>query len=73
MVNPLQWLVYISRGRNRSGIEVTRERTHVCFPCSNNEVEYEALLVELKATKRLGIKKLKIFGDSKLVIKQVSH
>ena len=39
------------------------------FPYSNNEVEYEALLLVLKAAKRLGIKKLKEFGDSKLVIK----
>jgi len=39
------------------------------FPCSNNEVEYEALVVGLKATKRLDIKKLKIFGDFELVIK----
>ena len=41
------------------------------FPCSNNEVEYEALLIGLKAAKRLGIKKLKVFMDSELVIKQV--
>ena len=41
------------------------------FLCSKNEVEYEVLLVEMKAAKRLGIKKLKVFGDSELVIKQV--
>ena len=41
------------------------------FRCSNNEAEYEALLVGLKATRRLGIKGLKVFGDSKLVIRQV--
>ena len=40
------------------------------FPCSNNEEEYKALLVGLKAAERLGIKRLKIFGDSKLVIRQ---
>ena len=39
------------------------------FPCSNNEAEYEALLVGLKAARRLGIKRLKVFGDSRLVIK----
>ena len=39
------------------------------FPCSNNEAEYEALLIGLKATRRLGIKRLKVFGDSELVIK----
>ena len=41
------------------------------FPCSNNEEEYEALLLGLKAAKRFGIKKLKEFGDFELVIKQV--
>ena len=41
------------------------------FPCSNNEAEYEALLVALKAARRLGIKRLKVFGDSELVIKQI--
>lgn len=39
------------------------------FPCSNNEAEYEALVIRLNATKRLGIRKLKVFGDSELVIK----
>ena len=43
----------------------------LCFPCSNNEAEYEALLLGLKAAKRFGIKKLKEFGDFELVIKQV--
>lgn len=41
----------------------------LCFLCSNNEVEYEALVVGLEASKRLGIRGLKVFGDSKLVIK----
>ena len=41
------------------------------FPCSNNEVEYETLVVKLKASRRLGIRRLKVFWDSKLVIKQV--
>ena len=39
------------------------------FPYLNNEIEYEALIMGLKATRRLGIKKLKVFGDSELVIK----
>jgi len=43
----------------------------LCFACSNNEVEYETLVIGLKASKRLGIKRLKVFGDSKLVINQI--
>lgn len=41
------------------------------FPFSNNEAEYKALLVGLKVAKRLGIKKLKVFSDSELIVKQV--
>jgi ribonuclease HI len=40
------------------------------FPCSNNEAEYEALLVGLRGAKELGVKKLQVFGDSELVIRQ---
>ena len=50
------------------------EHTFACklrFPYSKNEVAYEALLVGLKVAKRLGIKKLMVFGDSELAIKQV--
>ena len=43
------------------------------FLYSYNEAKYEAFLLGLKAAKRLGIKKLKEFGDSELVIKQVWH
>ena len=38
------------------------------LPCSNNEAEYESVLVGLKAARRLGIKWLKVFGDFELVI-----
>lgn len=41
------------------------------FPCSNNEVECEALVVGLKAAKRLGKNWLKVFRDFELVIKQI--
>ena len=39
------------------------------FPCSNNIAEYEALLVRLEVVRKLGIKRLSLFGDSELVIK----
>ena len=41
------------------------------FECSNNEAEYEALRVGLKILKKLGAKKIFVYSDSKLVIKQV--
>lgn len=42
------------------------------FPCSNNVAEYEALILGLIATLKLGVKKLQVQGDSKLIIEQVN-
>lgn len=41
------------------------------FECSNNEAEYEALIVGVKILKKFGEKKISVYGDSDLVIKQV--
>jgi ribonuclease HI len=42
------------------------------FPqASNNEAEYEALLHGMKMAKACGATRLKIFGDSNLVVQQV--
>jgi hypothetical protein len=44
------------------------------FPqASNNEAEYEALLHGMKMAKPCGATRLKIFGDSNLVIQQVMN
>jgi hypothetical protein len=44
------------------------------FPqASNNEAEYEALLHGMKMAKACGATRLKIFGDSKLVVQQVMN
>ncbi|XP_075654970.1 uncharacterized protein LOC142625158 [Castanea sativa] len=37
------------------------------FPCSNNTVEYEAYLTRLAMTLEIGVKQLKVMGDSNLV------
>ena len=39
------------------------------FECSNNEVEYEALIVGLKILIKLNAKMISVYGDSELVIK----
>jgi ribonuclease HI len=41
------------------------------FKASNNDVEYEAALHSLRIAVELGIKRLMVFGDSALVIRQV--
>jgi ribonuclease HI len=44
------------------------------FPqASNNEAEYEALLHGLKMAKAYGATRLKIFGDSNLIVQQVMN
>ncbi|CAL9019260.1 unnamed protein product [Prunus brigantina] len=42
------------------------------FPASNNEAEYDALLVGLRLAKELSIKKLAIYSDSQLITSQAS-
>jgi len=43
------------------------------FKTTNNISEYEALLLGLNATKDMGIKGLKVFGDADLIIQQVNN
>ena len=43
----------------------------LCFNCTNNMAEYVACIFGLKAAIDLGIKSLKVFGDSPLVISQI--
>ena len=38
------------------------------FDCTNNMVEYEALILGLKAAINLKIKDIEIYGDSHLII-----
>ena len=40
------------------------------FPCSNNMVEYEAYQTGLATTLEMGVKHLKVLGDSNLVVCQ---
>jgi len=43
----------------------------LAFDCSNNEAEYEALIVSLKILRKLNAKRIAVYGDFELVIKQV--
>ena len=40
------------------------------FPCSNNMAEYEAYLTELATALEIGVKHLRVLGDSNLVVCQ---
>ena len=40
------------------------------FPCSNNTAKYEAYLIRLATTLKMGVKHLKVLGDSNLVVCQ---
>jgi len=40
-------------------------------PCSNNVTEYNALLIGLQLAYEMGVRYLKAYGDSKLIINQV--
>jgi len=40
---------------------------------TNNEAEYSALINLLTEARARGIKKLEVYGDSKLVVSQVTH
>ena len=40
------------------------------FPCSNNTVEYEAYLIGLATVLEIGVKHLRVLGDSNLMVCQ---
>ena len=42
------------------------------FPASNNEAEYETLLVGLQLAKEMKVEQLRIYSDSQLVVNQVN-
>lgn len=41
------------------------------FPCTNNVVEFEALLLGLEKAYEVGCQKITVFGDSELIINLV--
>jgi len=41
------------------------------FKCTNNMAEYEALILGLQMVRKLGAKRVSIWGDSELIIKQI--
>lgn len=50
---------------------ITKQTLWFDFRTSNNEAEYEALLVGLRLAYKLGVYNLKAFSDSQLIIDHV--
>jgi ribonuclease HI len=78
------WKFYFdgSRAEQGAGVGIILEspqgvKTQLAFRvekvCSNNHVEYEALVLGLEILLQMGIKNVTIFGDSQLVINQVKR
>ena len=76
------WVLHIDGASNAQGSEVgliltnfegviTEYTFRFNFKASNNQVEYEALLVGLKIIKELDIDSLKVFTDSQLIAGQI--
>src|SRR6187397_229645 len=77
------WTLYFDGASNQKGcgvgvLLISPKEEHVPisikldFDVTNNDAEYEACVVGLETTLALGVKKLRIFGDSSLIINQIS-
>ena len=79
---PLSWRVYVDGVANQRGSgvglvlvsleKITIEKSlRLGFSVTNNEAEYEALLMGMVMVQKMGGKEVEIFSDSRLVIVQV--
>ena len=79
---PPPWELYVDRAANQRGsrvglVLVSPERITIekslklNFSATNNETEYEALLMGMMMVQKMGGKAVRVFSDSKLVVGQV--
>ena len=79
---PMPWELYVDGAANqrKSGVglvlvspeKITIEKSlRLSLSATNNETEYEALLMGMIMVQKMGGKALKVFSDSKLVVGQV--
>ena len=77
------WTLYFNGASNQKGcgvgvLLVSPNEEHISismklnFDVTNNAAEYEACILGLETVVALGIKKLRIYGDSSLIINQIS-
>ena len=80
----MEWKLFVDSASNTKGSGaravlispegiILEQAVRLNFLASNNEAEYEALLIGLKSAKRLGADRLLIFCDSQLVANQISR
>ena len=78
-----EWKLFVDGASNaigsRAGVVlisperlILEQAMRLNFLASNNESEYEALLIRLKCAKCLGADRLRVFCDSQLVANQIS-
>ena len=76
------WEVYVDGASNQKGLgirlvlispeKISIEKSlRLDFSATNNEAEYEALLMGMAMVERMGGKSVKLFSDSRLVVGQV--
>ena len=81
---PLSWKVYVDGAANHRGSriglvlvspeKITIEKSlRLIFLATNNEAEYEALLVGMTMVQKIGGKAVEIFFDSRLIVGQVQE
>ena len=79
---PSPWEVYVDGASNQKGAEVglvlisperiiIEKSLKLDFSATNNEAEYEALMMGMTMVQRMGEKSVKVFSVSKLVVGQV--
>lgn len=79
---PLSWKVYIDGAANQKGSgvglvlrspeRITIEKSlRLDFWATNNEAEYEALLMGMTMVQKMGGKAIEMFADSRLIVGQV--
>ena len=77
------WTLYFDEASNQKGcgvgvLIVSPQEEHIPisiklhFDVTNNATQYEACIVGLETALAIGIKKLRIYGDSSLIINQIS-
>uniref|UniRef100_A0A2N9JBM8 Uncharacterized protein n=1 Tax=Fagus sylvatica TaxID=28930 RepID=A0A2N9JBM8_FAGSY len=80
---PSEWKLFVDGASNMKGAGagavlvspeglILEQAMRLGFLASNNEAEYEALLIGLRSALRLGADRLQVFCDSQLVVNHIS-